>query len=195
MGQYSYSSRQSLISLVTQTGKSQIRKFVSDPDPHWFASNIIFNLHKHILDYEMACNSVSKLSRNGLKGRLSNPHNYWVHYYCLLLCLRISLSPFLIYINFILRPAPILRPFHCTSIVELYSLQVPARYSCSYSPCSSTEPIVLVVCRLKPSIGFTSCIPEAANFRRSLITYGKLYLVRFILQFGFYFSPWFQILH
>jgi hypothetical protein len=33
---------------------------VSDPDPHWFASNVFFGLQKYILDNEMPC--ISKLS-------------------------------------------------------------------------------------------------------------------------------------
>ncbi len=36
---------------------------VSDPDPHWIVSNAFFYLRKYILDYQMPCNSVSKLSQ------------------------------------------------------------------------------------------------------------------------------------
>ncbi len=36
---------------------------VFDPDPHWFASNIIFYLRKYIIDYDMPCNYVPKLSQ------------------------------------------------------------------------------------------------------------------------------------
>jgi hypothetical protein len=36
---------------------------VSDPDPQMFAVNIFFYLRKYILDYEIPCNSLAKMSQ------------------------------------------------------------------------------------------------------------------------------------
>jgi hypothetical protein len=47
------------IPLMSQSENQKICKekgSVSDPDPHWLASNI-FYLGRYILDYEMPCNS------------------------------------------------------------------------------------------------------------------------------------------